>query len=117
MKPWFFVVSLFKISLLQPTSLFVSFFVRNNKLPYSNKLLIQFLLVSLHENCPNTELFLVQYHSVFSPNTGKYGPEITPYLDNFNAVYVSHGKKYELFGIFCCRIQEIIPINEKIDKE
>ena len=24
--------------------------------------------------------------SVFSPNTGKYGPEKTPYLDNFHAV-------------------------------
>ena len=24
--------------------------------------------------------------SVFSPNAGKYGPEITPYLDTFNAV-------------------------------
>ena len=26
------------------------------------------------------------YFSVFSPNTGKYGPEITPYLDTFHAV-------------------------------
>ena len=26
------------------------------------------------------------YLSVFSPNTGKYGPEITPYLDTFHAV-------------------------------
>ena len=25
--------------------------------------------------------------SVFSPNTGKYGPEITPYLDTFHAVW------------------------------
>ena len=25
--------------------------------------------------------------SVFSPNTGKYGPEITPYLDTFHTVY------------------------------
>ena len=24
--------------------------------------------------------------SVFSPNTGRYGPEITPYLDSFHAV-------------------------------
>ena len=28
------------------------------------------------------------YFPVFSPNTGKYGPEITPYLDTFPAVYV-----------------------------
>ena len=27
--------------------------------------------------------------SVFSPNTGKYGPEITPYLDTFHAVKVT----------------------------
>ena len=26
------------------------------------------------------------YFSAFSPNTGKYGPEITPYLDTFHAV-------------------------------
>ena len=27
------------------------------------------------------------YLSVFSPNAGKYGPEKTPYLDTFHAVY------------------------------
>ena len=49
--------------------------------------------MSLPEKCSNTELFLVcnflysDYLSVFSPNTGKYGPEITPYLDTFHAVY------------------------------
>ena len=39
------------------------------------------------------ELFLVRifpysdsYLSVFSPDAGKYGPEITPYLDTFHAV-------------------------------
>ena len=55
--------------------------------------------LSLREMCPNTELFLVRiflysdwirrdtaYLSVFSPNTGKYGPEITPHLDTFHAV-------------------------------
>ena len=31
----------------------------------------------------NTEI------SVFSPNTEKYGPEITPYLDTFHGVVVS----------------------------
>ena len=56
----------------------------------------------LREKCPNTELFLVRIYCirteygeilrysdtlfVFSPNTGKYGPEITPYLDTFRAV-------------------------------
>ena len=29
------------------------------------------------------------YLSVISPNTGKYGPEITPYLNTFHAVLIS----------------------------
>ena len=36
-----------------------------------------------------SELFLVRiflYSAVLSPNTGKYGTEITPYLDTFHAV-------------------------------
>ena len=54
---------------------------------------------SLREKCPNTQLFLVRifphsdwmrrdtkYLSVFSPNAGKDGPEITRYLDTFRAV-------------------------------
>ena len=54
---------------------------------------------SLREKCPNMEFFLVriflhldwirrdtEYLSVLSPNTGKYGPEKTPYLDAFHAV-------------------------------
>ena len=58
-------------------------------------------IVSLREKCPNTKLFLIRIFlysdwiqrftekiSIFSPNTGKYGPEITPYLDTFHAVYV-----------------------------
>ena len=51
------------------------------------------------EKCLNTELVLVRtflysdcinrilYISVFSANTGKYGPEKTPYLGTFHAVY------------------------------
>ena len=30
------------------------------------------------------------YFSAFSPNTGKYGPEKTPYLDTFHAVSRTH---------------------------
>ena len=37
--------------------------------------------------------------SVFSSNAGKYGPEITPYLDTFYAVY-SHG--YGASGFSYC---------------
>ena len=56
---------------------------------------------TLREKCPNTEFFLVrilshsdwirrntEYLSVFNPNTEKYGPEKTPYLDTFHAVLV-----------------------------
>ena len=31
----------------------------------------------------------VPYFTVFSPNAGKYGPEITPYLDTFHAVHLA----------------------------
>ena len=58
---------------------------------------------TLREKCPNTEFFVVRvfpytdsirrstlWISAFSPNTGlntgKYEPEITPYLDTFHAV-------------------------------
>ena len=57
--------------------------------------------LTLREKCPNTELFLTRilphsdwirrdtsYLSVFSPNAGKYGPEITPHLDTFQAVNI-----------------------------
>ena len=35
------------------------------------------------------------FWSVFSPNAGKYGPEITPYLDTFHAVSVLDNFKYK----------------------
>ena len=43
--------------------------------------------VTLREKCPNAEFF-GPYFPLFSPNTGKYEPEKTPYLDIFHAVYV-----------------------------
>ena len=56
----------------------------------------------LREKCPNTKLFLVRIFlysdliqrfdeqiSIFSPNTGKYRPEITPYLNTFHTVSYS----------------------------
>ena len=58
-----------------------------------------FVRLPLREKCPNMELFLVRIFlyldwiriftpliSVFSPNTLKYGPEITPYLGTFHTV-------------------------------
>ena len=56
--------------------------------------LVIIIKTSLREKCPNTEFFLVrilphlEYLSVFSPNAGKYGPEKTPYLDTFHAVFI-----------------------------
>ena len=42
------------------------------------------------------------YLSVFSPDAGKYGPEITPYLDTFQAVDTSY------FSFTRFRMMEII---------
>ena len=44
---------------------------------------VQIRIFFLREKCPNTEFFLVR---IF-PNTGKYGPEKTPYLDTFQTVF------------------------------
>ena len=67
--------------------------------------------LTLPEKCPNTEFFLARifphsdwirrntsYLFVFSPNTGKYGPEKTPYLDTFHAVWAAckKGEKFNL---------------------
>ena len=39
-------------------------------------------------------VFSGSYFSVFSPNTGKYGQEKTPYLGTFSAMHVpANGKK------------------------
>ena len=64
---------------------------------------------TLREKYPNTHLFLVRilphsdsirrnrkYLSVFSPNAGKYRPEITPYLDTshiFSKTISGYSKK------------------------
>ena len=51
------------------------------------------------------------YLSVFNPNAGKYGPEITPYLDTFHAVNISSNQamlKYNMRNTFLqksCRKQ------------
>ena len=42
----------------------------------------------LREKCPNTEFFSGPYFPVFSSNTGKYGPEKSPYLHTFHAVHI-----------------------------
>ena len=53
-----------------------------------------------------------EYLSVFRPNAGKYGPEITAYLDNFHAVTLSRLSWTEKFaGLFSGKWN--IPINNK----
>ena len=36
---------------------------------------------------PGTAWKMSKYGVISGPNTGKYGPEITPYLDTFHAVW------------------------------
>ena len=38
------------------------------------------------------------YFPVFCPNTGKYGPKITPYLDTFHAVFEAKLKKSKWYS-------------------
>ena len=40
------------------------------------------------------KVFSGPYFSVFSPNTGKYGSEKSPYLDIFHAVDISRIKNF-----------------------
>ena len=42
------------------------------------------------------------YFPVFSPNIEKYGPEITPYLDTFHAVF-------QIFSIWCLQLHAHAP--------
>ena len=76
---------------------------RENKLNVKLKFcrsIIFYMVASLREKWPNTEFFLVRifqysdwirrdtpYRSVFSPNAGKGGPEKTPCLSTFHAVF------------------------------
>ena len=43
------------------------------------------------------------YSDVFSPNTGKYGPEITPYLDTFYAESYSRLSNISQSAITCSK--------------
>ena len=42
--------------------------------------------VTMHEKCPKYGVISGPYFRVFRLNAGKYGPEMTPYLDTFHAV-------------------------------
>ena len=45
------------------------------------------------------------YFPVFGPNTGKYRPEITPYLDAFHTVLQSYAM-YLIFDIIVQKVME-----------
>ena len=81
---------------------------------------------ALREKCPDTEFFLVriflhwdwirrdmEFLSASSPNTGKYGPEKTLYLDTFQAVRIYAGLDVSLganiSNSFCCNQCDFIP--------
>ena len=50
--------------------------------------------ITLRERCPHTE-FSGPYFPLLSPNTGKYGPEKTPYLATFHTVLKFPRRKNE----------------------
>ena len=58
----------------------------------TNSINLLFTRDRLHENCPNTELFLVRI-SCIRTEYRKYGPEITPYLDNFHTVIDTYDRR------------------------
>ena len=49
-----------------------------------------------------------KYLSVFSPNAGKYGPEITPYLDTFHAVIEMSNHSSTSLACICCDFRILI---------
>ena len=72
-----------------------------------HQLLLFTKFVLLRGKCPNMEWFLVRifphsdwiqrdasYLSVFIPNVGKCGPDVTPYLDIFHAVIASNTRPW-----------------------
>ena len=47
---------------------------------------------------------------VFSPNTEKYGPEKTPYLDTFHTVSLTNCFVWQS-GICCCSLRNVYPLD------
>ena len=58
--------------------------------------------ISPYEVIAVLQYYSTKYLSVFSPNAGKYGPEITPYLDTFHAVsamcFLSYKEQWKQFS-------------------
>ena len=57
--------------------------------------------VTRHEKCPKYRLISGPHFPIFGLNTGKYGPEITPYLDTFYAVSGSGSTIFSSFSDKC----------------
>ena len=62
------------------------------------------------------------YFPVFSLNTGKYGPEKTPYLDTFHAVYtkekpISYEQDTVIVKRFLANLQPILAICNSFMRE
>ena len=53
----------------------------------NSKLFITWEIITYFD-CLKSVQIRSNFWSVFSPNVGKYGPKITPYLDIFHAVFV-----------------------------
>ena len=71
-------------------------------------------IVTLREKCPNTEFFLARiflysdwirrFTEMFSPSTGKCGPEKAPYVDTFHVMWLVNSvniSKKESFANWC----------------
>ena len=76
----------------------------NQIVPTSFQLLSNQILVLLFFTAWNESKYVVfsgPYFHVFSPNTGKYRPEKTLYLDTFRAVFVTQWiNRNQIFSIF-----------------
>ena len=74
----------------------------------------------MRERRPNTEFFLVRiflysdkirrFTNVLSPNTGKYGPGKTPYLDTFHAVEKLKNIANISFMFLCNALKSVMKI-------
>ena len=74
----------------------------------------------MRETRPNTEFFLVRiflysdkiqrFTNVSSPNTGKYGPGKTPYLDTFHAVEKLKNIANISFMFLCNTLKSVMKI-------
>ena len=53
-------------------------------------------------------VFSGPYFPKFGLNTGKYGPEKTPYLDTFHAVMRFKQKKHPSYSIICNKQQNVV---------